>query len=157
MKKLFLLIPIVALLPFVVTADIFVSNPDIDFVKQVKAFKPLIIKMADQARADKDIIKLNCLNDKINQIDALIMVAYQKAKTKGIEHRNKQLAIIYNKAQIVKNDADDCVGEDLIYIGETLVEVEVDPNIPEVDLDETSTKFIEDKPPERPPFASGWF
>jgi hypothetical protein len=57
------------------------------------------------------------------------------------------------KVQVLVTEAENCVGSDLSFIGETLIETEVDPNIPVEDVTEPGFPYpTASRPPEASPF-----
>jgi len=99
--------------------------------------------LQDQAKREKDIIRLNCVTDKVVQVRVNIsiaeqsMAALQEAVTRADEgertHEFTRLTIVNQKVQVLGAEAENCIGEDLSFVGATRIDVEVDPNIPQYD------------------------
>jgi len=99
--------------------------------------------LQDQAKREKDIIRLNCVTDKVVQVRVNISIAeqsvaaLQEAVTRADEgertHEFTRLTIVNQKVQVLGAEAENCIGEDLSFVGATRVDVEVDPNIPQYD------------------------
>ena len=98
--------------------------------------------LVEEARKDKDIIRINCLVDKLVQVRAHLNVA-ETAMTTMREaiarndqgaafHEYTRLTIVNQSVQVLGAEADTCVGEDLSYVGATQVEVDVE-GVPEGD------------------------
>ncbi len=141
-----------------------VSGPDM--IKQGREYRANMDKvmvelqgLIDQARKQKDIIRLNCLMDKLMQVKANMNIAdqamqkLQEAVTRRDDgaalHEYTRITIVNQKVQVLQNEGQTCVGAELNYIGATRVEVEA-PDLPEGVTDPT----LEPPPLERPPFAS---
>ena len=119
-------------------------------------------KLADRARQEKDIIKLNCVNDKLVQVKGSINVGEGIYKTlQAANARNDQaerdhefakLTITYQKVTVLRQEAEACIGEEIAYVGKTRVDIQVDP-----DVTRQGDPTVE-PPPElpvfRPPVAS---
>lgn len=117
--------------------------------------------LTQAARKDRDVIRLNCLEDKITQVRANIAIAdqsiqslneaVQRADSSSQLHEFTRLTIIDQKVQLLGTEADTCVGADLTFVGRTKVEVEVTGNLPgdEVTQPPPPTTVVE-----RPPAAS---
>jgi hypothetical protein len=115
-----------------------------------------------QARKAKDVIRLNCLMDKLAQLKANLAVAdnglqsLQDAITRRDEgasvHEYTRVTIVHQKAQVLGAEGQACVGEDLSYVGATRVEVEH----PDIEGDPTGPWSVGDANPafDRPPSAS---
>jgi hypothetical protein len=115
----------------------------------------------DQAKKDKDIIRLNCLTDKLVQAKVNINIADTAIVSleDAVRRRDEgaslyeftRVTIVHQKAQVLENEAQQCVGEDLSFVGATRVDVEVDPNV------RTDDPTAPEAPPmavDRPPVAS---
>jgi flagellar hook-basal body complex protein FliE len=99
--------------------------------------------LQEQAKREKDIIRLNCVTDKVVQVRVNIsiaeqsMAALQEAVTRADEgertHEFTRLTIVNQKVQVLGAEAENCIGEDLSFVGATRIDVEVDPNIPQYD------------------------
>ncbi|HKA86232.1 MAG TPA: hypothetical protein VKE22_01155 [Haliangiales bacterium] len=118
-----------------------------DMVKQVADYKTRmeemlkhIVQLQDQAKRLKDVIKLNCINDKELQLKAVLNIADQAntnlvtAIARGDEadryHQFGRITLAYQESQRISAEAEQCVGEELTYLGKTTVTVE-EPRIPE--------------------------
>jgi hypothetical protein len=114
-----------------------------------------------EARGAKDVVQLNCVNDKLAQIKGLLKIGEQssvrmyeaiaEAADDVVNHEFTKLAVAHQKTLILRSEADQCVGETTIYTGDTEVEVEIDPTIQQGDP--TATPFPEVSP-ETPEIAS---
>jgi len=114
----------------------------------------------EQARKSKDIIRVNCLLDKLTQIKANLnivdsaIVSLQDATARRDEgaglHEYTRITIINQKVEILAAEAEACVGEDLTYVGATRIDVESE-GVPPGDFTEPGLA-----PPtfDRPPAAS---
>jgi hypothetical protein len=110
-----------------------------------------------EARAAKDVVQLNCVNEKLVQIKGLLKIGEQSsvrmyeamaaAADDVINHEYTKLAVAHQKTTILRAEADQCVGENTIYTGETEIEVEIDPALQQGDP--TATPFP-DLAPETP-------
>jgi hypothetical protein len=99
--------------------------------------------LQDQAKREKDIIRLNCVTDKVVQVRVNINIAEQsmaslqeavtRADEGGRTHEFTRLTILNQKVLVLGAEAENCIGEDLSFVGATRVDVEVDPNIPQYD------------------------
>jgi hypothetical protein len=122
-------------------------------IKQVQA-------AADSARKQKDVIRLNCLLDRLAQLRANKSIADQARRSleeaaarhdEGASlHEYTRITIINQKAQVLGADAQACVGEELAYVGATRVDVEVD-GVPPGDF---TQPWPLGRPFDRPPAAS---
>jgi len=121
-----------------------------------------IQNLQDEAKRQKDIIRLNCVTDKLVQarvnenIAEQSMSALQENVAKndvgGQTHEFTRLTIVNQKVTVVGAEAENCIGEDLSFVGATRVDVEVDQNIPQYDPTQPGSPFIDiTRPPEASP------
>ena len=83
------------------------------------------------------------MTDKVVQVRVNIsiaeqsMAALQEAVTRADEgertHEFTRLTIVNQKVQVLGAEAENCIGEDLSFVGATKVDIEIDPNIPQYD------------------------
>ena len=117
--------------------------------------------LQEQAKREKDIIRLNCVTDKLVQARVNVNIAEQSMATmqesiarndQGEQtHEFTRLTIVNQKVTVLGAEAENCIGEDLSFVGATRIDVEVDPNIPQYDPTQPGSPFIDIT---RPPSAS---
>jgi hypothetical protein len=128
-----------------------------DVVKRIQTLQ-------DQAKREKDIIRLNCVTDKLVQarvnvnIGEQSMATLQESVTRSdageSTHEFTRLTIVNQKVTVLGAEAENCIGEDLSFVGATRVDVEVDPNIPQYDPTQPGSPFIDiTRPPEASPLS----
>jgi hypothetical protein len=121
--------------------------------------------LQEAARKQKDIIKLNCVADKLVQTKVNVSIADQamtalqeniaRVDEGGRTHEFTRLTIINQKVLVLGAEAENCIGEDLTFVGATRVDVDVDPSIPRDDPTQPPAPTISiERPPERPTEAS---
>ena len=132
------------------------------YLGEMKDVLSAVLDLLKDAREEKDVIKLNCINEKLTSIKGLIRISeqaditLQEAVAKGEKdtatHEFHKMAISHQKLKILKTEAEQCVGELAVAVGKTTVEVEVVKDVvPERDptkVDLPETHII------RPPAAS---
>lgn len=121
-----------------------------------------VLKLLKEAREEKDVIKVNCVNEKLTSIKGLIRISeqaemtLQEALAKGEKdtatHEFHKISISHQKIKVLRSEAEQCVGELAFAVGKTTVEVEVDKNkVPEQDPTNVN---LPETPVIRPPAAS---
>jgi hypothetical protein len=132
------------------------------YLGEMKDVLSAVLDLLKEAREEKDVIKLNCINEKLTSVKGLIRISeqaditLQEAVAKGEKdtatHEFHKIAISHQKIKILKTEAEQCVGELAFAVGKTTVEVEVDKDmVPEQDptkVELPETDII------RPPAAS---
>ena len=137
-----------------------------DMIKQGREYRANMDKvlaelqtMVEQSRKQKDVIRLNCVMDKLAQVKVSMNIgdeAIQKLQ-EGVSrnddgsafHEYTRITIVNQKVQVLQNDGQTCVGAELNYIGATRVEVDA-PELPAGVTDPS----LDPPPLERPPVAS---
>jgi hypothetical protein len=133
-----------------------------DYLSEMRDNLTTALNLLKEAREEKDVIKINCVNEKLTSIKGLLRiseqadVALQEAVAKNEKdtatHEFHKVSISHQKIKALEAEAEQCVGELAFAVGKTTVEVEVDPDsVPEADPSETD---LPDTPVIRPPAAS---
>jgi len=116
-----------------------------------------VLDLLNEARSSKDIMRLNCVNEKLTQIKGLLKigekaslkmfeeVAKAKPEEKSINFQYSTLAVAYQRTLVRRSEADKCVGEATVYSGDTEVEVTVEGD---ADLDTSNPTDL------APPFVA---
>ncbi len=120
-------------------------------------------KLKEKTTGDSDIIKLNCIKDKLVKIkthrqnsqnyQAALQQAITKGDQEGRDHQFSMLTMAYNKVIVLEQEAEACVGDDAAYVGQTRVDTEESTDLPQEDVTEVEGEPvdpIEFPPPESP-------
>ena len=99
--------------------------------------------MLDEARQERDIIRVTCVNDKLTQVNANLRTAQQRfeqlndaiaANDSGRRnHEFTVLIVLDQKFVVLDREAAQCIGQDIYETGATRVTTEIDPETPELD------------------------
>ena len=113
------------------------------FVAQMGVVGSSVRRMLEQARAQRDVVKTLCLNDKLNQIDVATRSAHdrraqlEQASTRHdadlANHEFTILTVLRQRVEQLRAEANQCVGEESVLFGETKVVTTIDPNLPHED------------------------
>src|SRR5262245_42944021 len=139
-------------------------NHTSEYAKNMGEVLKRIQVLQEQAKREKDIIRLNCVTDKVVQVRVNIsiaeqsMAALQEAVTRADEgeriHEFTRLTIVNQQVLVLGAEAENCIGEDLSFVGATRVDVDVDPNIPTFDPTQPPAPGIDiERPGEASPLA----
>jgi len=110
-------------------------------LEQMKSALKGVLSKVEEARSEKDVVKLNCVNEKLTQVKGLIKVAEQAdialhealtAKDPAADAEFTKIGIARSKVDALKGDAEQCIGQ-LAYIVDekTTVEVQAPQGLPE--------------------------
>lgn len=120
-----------------------------------------VLTRVEEARNEKDVVKLNCVNEKLTQIKGLLKVAEQSdiALHEAIANKDPSADSEFNKIGIartkvdgLRNDAEQCIGQ-LAYIVDekTTVEVQQPTGLPSYEGDSGRLGSGRAPPPAAPP------
>jgi hypothetical protein len=135
-----------------------------DYYRKMQDVQKRILMLQAKAKKDKDVVKLNCVDDKLVQVRGHQVVTDQSmtslnsAITRGDDparlHEFTRLSILYQKVVTLGTEAEQCIGEDVSYVGATRVDVEIDPSIPPDDPTQPPLPVpVVERPPEASPFV----
>lgn len=140
-------------------------------IARMKASLKQVLARVEEARNEKDVVKLNCVNEKLTQIKALLKVAEQADvalheavanKDPGASSEFVKIGIARSKVEVLRGQSEQCIGQ-LAYIVDEKTTVEVQqPSLPEGE-DPDSRERGRRGPPfpappiVRPPPSSLWY
>jgi len=115
-----------------------------EYFKSMNDTLKRISGLQEQSKRQKDIIRLNCVTDKLVQAKVNITIGEQamaslqenitRADEGGRTHEFTRLTIVNQKVAVLGAEAENCIGEDLSFVGATRVDVEIDPSLPQTDI-----------------------
>mgnify|MGYP006271471007 CR=1 FL=1 len=119
-----------------------------------------VLEHLEEARDEKDVVKLNCVNEKLTAIKGLLKISEQASVTmqealarrnsENARHEFEKIIIAQRKSEQLLAESEACVGELAVYAGDTQVEVVMD-DVPE---DDPAENIPDVETVERPPAAS---
>ena len=96
-------------------------------------------KMLMEARNQRDVVRTLCLNDKLSQIDVAVRSARDRkdqlqaaVSRNDVELSNHQftiMTVLRQRVEQVVAEANQCIGEEGAFVGETKTIVTIDPSI----------------------------
>jgi len=102
--------------------------------------------MLEQAQAARDVVKAMCLKDKLMQIEVakrsgrdrvLTLQSAVDAKDKDrSRHEFMIMHVLRDRVEQLVKEANQCIGEELGFVGESRVSLQVSPDIPDNNPDE---------------------
>jgi hypothetical protein len=110
-------------------------------------------RQLDTARQARDVVKSLCLSDKLSQIDvatrsakdrqSALQAAAQRNDAELSNHEFTMLTVLRQRAEQLTAEANQCIGEDLAFVGQTQVETEYPQGLPTDD----TTQYPATDPP----------
>jgi hypothetical protein len=103
-------------------------------------------RQLEQARASRDVVKTLCLNDKLSQIDvagrsgkdrqAALQSAVQRNDVELANHEFTIITVLRQRVEQLGAEANQCIGEEIAFVGQSEITTQVDPNLPGEDTTE---------------------
>jgi hypothetical protein len=114
-----------------------------EYLAQMRLGLKLVLTKLEEARASKDVVKLNCVNEKLTNIKGLLRISEQadvslqeavaKREEQAAEHEFTKVTIARQKIEQLKAEAEQCVGLLAFETGPTEVFVEEPIDLPALD------------------------
>jgi hypothetical protein len=134
----------------------FQRRPQLSPQEELKESDAILIRMdqasgsvrrqLERARTARDVVKSLCLNDKLSQIDVAgrtgkdrqtaLQAAVQRGDAELANHEFTILTVLRQRAEQLTAEANQCLGEEVAFVGQTEVTEEVNPNLPAEDMTE---------------------
>jgi len=122
-----------------------------------------VLRLIEEAQKKKDVVLLNCLNDKLGALRGLLKVAgdsklnlaeaVARENLDLQEHNFRKLFIAKQQALTVTSEADACVGQvGIVTAGQTRVVVSVDGGDSGEDTGQGASPGGSSRPPDASPF-----
>jgi hypothetical protein len=93
----------------------------------------------EAARAARDVVKTLCLNDKLSQVDVAnrsardrqtaLQNAAQRSDNELASHEFIIMTVLRQRVDQLTAEANQCIGEEMAFIGQTQISMSVDPNV----------------------------
>lgn len=110
---------------------------------RMDASRTNISTMLASARAQRDVVKTLCLNDKLNQVDVAVRSARERKQqleaavksndTDLANHEFTILTVLRQRSDQLSAEANQCIGKEVETLGENLVKSSIDPGLPAED------------------------
>ncbi len=115
-----------------------------DHLREMRQMLKDVLEILEDARSEKDVVKLNCTNEKLTQVKGLLRVSEQasislqessaKDQIDDARHEYRKVSIAREKVQQLRAEAEECIGQLAFYIDEDMtVDVEVPDDLPDDD------------------------
>ncbi len=112
------------------------------YLEEMRKMLKDVLEILEDARSEKDVVKLNCTNEKLTQVKGLLRVSEQasislqeavaKDQVDDARHEYRKISIAREKVQQLRAEAEECIGQLAFYIDEDMtVNVEVPEDLPD--------------------------
>jgi hypothetical protein len=128
------------------------------YLPEMERSATMVRRQLEQAREARDVVKVLCLNDKLNQIDVAtrsgrdrltsLRGAVGRKDADRAKHEFTVIGVLRDRVRALLTEANQCIGEETGFVGESQITVEIDPGIPESDpSDYPDDPMISNPPP----------
>ena len=110
------------------------------FLTRMDASRTGVRRQLETARAQRDVVKTLCLNDKLNQLDVAIRSARERRQSLEAaatrrdadlaNHEFTILSVLRQRADQLTAEAQQCIGSEAGFVGDSAVTSQVEPGIP---------------------------
>jgi hypothetical protein len=127
------------------------------FLARMDGSRTTVRRQLETARAQRDVVKTLCLNDKLNQIDVAIRSARERRQSLEAAATRKDadlstheftiLSVLRQRTDQLTAEANQCIGQEAGFVGDSAVTSTIDPNIPREDPSQYPTSTLVIEPP----------
>ena len=110
------------------------------FLVRMDSSRTAVRRQLETARAQRDVVKTLCLNDKLNQLDVALRSARERRESLGAAaqrsdadlatHEFTILSVLRQRSDQLTAEANQCIGQEAGFVGESAVSSTVEPGIP---------------------------
>lgn len=128
------------------------------FVPAMDRLASVVRRQLAEARDNRDVVRVLCLNDKLNQIDLAIRTANDRVDALNAavtendavraKHEFTVVQVLRERVTALGSEANQCVGEETGMVGEARVRVDIDPSVADVDPSEPPETPLVTEPPQ---------
>jgi TolA-binding protein len=114
-----------------------------EYLTQMRQGLRQVLTKLEEARAGKDVVKLNCVNEKLTNIKGLLRISEQadialqeavaKQEEQSAEHEFAKVTIARQKVDQLRAEVEQCVGLLAFETGNTIIDVVEPENLPQTD------------------------
>jgi len=133
-------------------------------LQRARSFKPMmendaaaVQRQSSDAKLKHDVVKTLCLSDKLSQIHVAVTTAAGRvdALEAAVTHNEADRAkheftivqVLRDRSAALVSEANQCIGEETGFIGESKVTVTIDPSIPDTDPSNFPSDPLVTEPP----------
>jgi hypothetical protein len=112
-----------------------------ELVSNIQQSSQAVLRQLQVARSERDVVRVLCLNDKLNQVDVALRsaedrlvalrTAVERADGDRARHEHTVLDVLNDRVRVLVSESNQCVGEETGFIGDAEISVTIDPNLPD--------------------------
>jgi hypothetical protein len=127
------------------------------FLNRMDGMRGAMRRQLETSRANRDVVKTLCLNDKLNQMDVAIRSAHERkqALDAAVARRDNDLAgheftilsVLNQRSQQLTAEANQCIGNEAFDFPPSQVTETIDSNLPDEDPTQFPNNVVIVQPP----------
>jgi hypothetical protein len=127
------------------------------YIPEMDKQRAIVAEQLTEAKKKKDVVKALCLDDKVKQMKLATDTAKDRvvdltsAVSQNDPDRSKHeftvIQVLRERVQTLVTEAQQCIGEETGFIGDSDITVEIDPAIPDTDPSEFPDDPLVSEPP----------
>ena len=127
------------------------------YIPEMDKQRAIVAEQLTDAKKKKDVVKALCLDDKVKQMKLATDTAKDRvvdltsAVSQNDPDRSKHeftvIQVLRERVQTLVTEAQQCIGEETGFIGDSDITVEIDPAIPDTDPSEFPDDPLVSEPP----------
>jgi hypothetical protein len=127
------------------------------FLARMDGTRQGVRRQLETARANRDVVKTLCLNDKLNQIDVAVRSARERrasleaaATRRDVDQSNHEftiMTVLRQRTEQLTAEANQCIGQEAGFFPTSEVTSTVDPNLPQEDPSKYPNTSVIVEPP----------
>ena len=128
------------------------------YAVEMESVRSRVRRELERARRERDVVKTLCLNDKLNQIDVALRSAGERKRAHELaakrgdrdlaSHEFTILTVLHQRVLQLDTEANQCIGKEVSFIGETSVATSLDGDMAPEDPSEYPTGAVLIVPPQ---------
>ncbi|MES1187862.1 MAG: hypothetical protein ABUL60_28850 [Myxococcales bacterium] len=128
-----------------------------DFIPEMDKLRATVAEQLSEARKKKDVVKALCLDDKVKQMklatdtakDRVVDLtsAVSQSDPDRSKHEFTVIQVLRERVQTLLTEAQQCIGEETGFVGNTDVIVDIDPAVPDADPSDFPDDPLVSEPP----------
>lgn len=106
------------------------------YLSEMESVRARVRRELERARRERDVVKTLCLDDKLNQIDVALRSAGERKRAHELSakrgdtdlanHEFTILTVLHQRVLQLDTEANQCIGKEVSFIGETSVKHSID-------------------------------
>jgi len=127
------------------------------YIPEMDKARAIVAEQLAEAKKKKDVVKALCLDDKLKQMklatdtakDRVVDLtsAISQSDPDRSKHEFTVIQVLRERVQTLVTEAQQCIGEETGFVGDSDVTVDVDPAIPDADPSDFPEDTLVSEPP----------